>query len=376
MVLQECPICKFRQKLANKKCKCGESLGKAKRSRRIRYWIKYRVPGSKKQWWQPIGLFLKEAQDADAKRKVQKRENRIFDMIPMADYTFTQLLKWYMELESVKRLAMFNVVGIHAAHFNKEFGERKVTQLKATEVGNFQAKLKRQGYAPSYIDQIIATVKTAVNAAFNDDLIPGDCLKPFLKTKKLLKKGANAREVVISHSLYQKMLQAMPAHLQPIFAMGYWTGMREGEILRLSWDRLDLARGWVYLDQMDTKDEARRRIPLHPELIKILKRIPRAVHTNFVFLFQGDKLKKISAGVKSGCRKAGVPYGRFTPGGFVFHDLRHTYVTNMKRAGVENKVVMAMTGHADEKMMNHYWLVDESDAKEAIDRLTAYLAKG
>jgi len=60
----------------------GEDLDRAKRSKRVKYWISYRIPGSRKKYRQVVGLSIKKAKDADSKRKVQKRENRIFDMIP------------------------------------------------------------------------------------------------------------------------------------------------------------------------------------------------------------------------------------------------------------------------------------------------------
>jgi integrase len=148
--------------------------------------------------------------------------------------------------------------------------------------------------------------------------------------------------------------------------------MREGEILSLTWDKLDLRGRWIYLDEADTKDQERRRVPIPPPLYEILKRIRRSIRTPFVFLYRDERLVDIREAMRRGCKRAGIPYGRFTPDGFVFHDLRHTYVTHLKRAGVDTKVVMAMTGHGDEKTMNLYRLVDASDAKAANEKLLEY----
>ena len=78
-VLAECPICKNKQSVKNKFCKCGEDLDRAKRSKRVRYWIDFKIPGGK-QRREPVGYSITEARDTDGKRKVQKQENRIFDM--------------------------------------------------------------------------------------------------------------------------------------------------------------------------------------------------------------------------------------------------------------------------------------------------------
>jgi len=71
-VLAECPICHRKQSNKNKKCKCGEDLDQAKRSKRVKYWIKYRLPGGK-QRKEFVGKSIEDARAADGKRKRQKK---------------------------------------------------------------------------------------------------------------------------------------------------------------------------------------------------------------------------------------------------------------------------------------------------------------
>ena len=102
-ILAECPGCRNKASVALKKCrKCGEDLDKAKRSGRVSFWIDYRVEG--KQRREKIGPSLEEAKDAIGKRRSQKRENRIFDILPKSKITFAELAKWYLDLEKVNAL--------------------------------------------------------------------------------------------------------------------------------------------------------------------------------------------------------------------------------------------------------------------------------
>src|SRR5512144_2942179 len=105
-ILQQCPICKRRQAVPRKVCKCGEKLDKAKRANRVRYWIDYGLPGGKTRR-EFVGYSIEKARDAEGKRRGQKREGRIFDMLPDSKKTFAELAEWYLELDKIKELAYF-----------------------------------------------------------------------------------------------------------------------------------------------------------------------------------------------------------------------------------------------------------------------------
>ena len=55
-ILAECPICHSKQSNRNKMCSCGEDLDKGKRSKRVKYWISYRMPDGK-QRRESVGAF-------------------------------------------------------------------------------------------------------------------------------------------------------------------------------------------------------------------------------------------------------------------------------------------------------------------------------
>ena len=54
----------------------------------------------------------------------------------------------------------------------------------------------------------------------------------------------------------------------------------------------------------------------------------------------------------------------------MFHDLRHTFATNARRAGIARNVIMAIMGHSTGGDMHaRYDKVEDSDLLEAIDRM-------
>ncbi len=371
-ILAECPVCHLKQNASNRLCTCGENLVKAKRSNRVRFWISYRLPGGK-QKRESVGFSITEAQDAEGKRKVQKRENRIFDVKPEAKMTFSELAKWYLNLESVKAKAYYKTLEINLVSFNKVFGDTKVKDIKKSDLENYQTIRKKQGLSDSYVDQEIGAARSIIYKAFDDDLISFDHVKVFKKVKKLLKKNSNARKRVLSSEEFKKLMDALPLHTKAIIAMGYYTGMRKGEIVNLTWDRVKLKKRIIKLTAQDTKTREARDIPICDALYEILKAIPVNIRDNHVFLFKGKPVRDIRSGIENACKEVGIPYGRKEKDGFVFHDTRHCFNTNMRKSGIAESVIMKITGHSTREMFLRYDTVDAEDTHKAVGQMEEFL---
>jgi integrase len=374
-VLAECPGCHKKQAVKNRLCTCRENLVKAKRSNKVRYWISYRLPGGK-QSREYVGLSIEEARDADGKRRVQKRENRIFEILPESKMTFQELTDWYLDLESVKEKRYYPVLQISLAKFNRVFGKRIVSEIKPSELEDYRAKRKKEGKAESTIDQEISAAKVVVNKAFLDDKVGGNVLKSFKNVKKYLtgaRRNSNQRTRIITPQEFIQLETSAPLHLRPILRAGYETGMREGEILKLKWGMVSMKERIINLPKEITKDREERTIPISDKLLGVLDHIPRGIREDYpVFAYKGKELHDIRTGLKKACTGARVLYGRFKRDGFVYHDLRRTFYTDMRRAGVQESVIKGITGHARNEVSDRYNQVDVEDMKEAMERLARY----
>lgn len=154
--------------------------------------------------------------------------------------------------------------------------------------------------------------------------------------------------------------------------------MRRGEILCLTWNKVDLKGRVIQLEAEDTKDNEPRYIPICDELYEILRahptRLQEAISDNHVFQYEGKPLKDIRSALRTACHKACIPYGRFIKDGFVFHDLRHSFNTYMRKSGVPESVIMKITGHSTREMFDRYNTVDAEDARQAINKMQNYFA--
>jgi len=291
-ILAECPVCHRKQSAKNKKCSCGLQLDEAKKSKKVRYWIAYRMPDGK-QRKEAVGVFkdldpysITDAKAALAKRQVQRRERRIFDMLPESEMTFDELGNWYLNLKSVRKLASFDRYEDALNNFTKAFGTTFLGDIKQTNLEEYQIERKEQGAADATIDYEIKIAQAAVNKAFDNDKVDGACLKAFRRTKRLLKFGANARNQKVTVEQYLKLLEYVPAYYRSALIVAYNTGMRKGEIKQLKWSYIDWDNMMIRLPGEITKEAKPKSIPINHHVKAVLDKLPRTIH-DYIFTYKG-----------------------------------------------------------------------------------------
>ena len=353
-ILIEC-ICHNKQSVKNKKCSCGQDLDKLRRGGKARYWISFRADG--KQRRECVGTSIADAQAADGKRKSQKKEGRIFDMVPGLDLTMGKVIENYLELKTVKKLGSYPRVKLALSHINKVFGKMLVRKITTSQLNNYCSDRLDEEAAESSVTKEIVYARAAVRTAVNDNLLDFKFLQSFMNVGPVMKTGDNARERCITIEEYLKIIGVAPFHVKTMVALGYNCGMRRGEILGLRWSEVDLKGGFIHLPRERTKENKPKSIPINHHVHKVLKEIPRAIHHDFVITnSKGDPLTQDGAQkvFVYACDAAGVSYGRHTDGGMTFHDMRGSWKMNAIEAGIDPVYRNAILGHAQKGMDKHY----------------------
>lgn len=175
------------------------------------------------------------------------------------------------------------------------------------------------------------------------------------------------------------LFECSEGHLKDILIAGYWTGMRKSEILKLTWSKVDLKNRMIRLEAEDTEEGKGKGVPISDEVYKVLTRDNRHIRSadseNHVFLYHGKRpIKHFTTALRTTCESAGIIWGRKAKDGFIFHDLRHTFVTDMRKAGVDKSVRMSITGHAIQDLDDRYNKVDDEDKHQAIMKLETFRA--
>ncbi|EAA7988014.1 site-specific integrase [Salmonella enterica] len=130
--------------------------------------------------------------------------------------------------------------------------------------------------------------------------------------------------------------------LHAIFHLAIETAMRQGEILSLRWEHIDLQHGVAHL--LLTKNGSSRDVPLSRKARQLLQGMTVAL-TGSVFNYT-------SSGFKSAWR---VALQRLSIIDLHFHDLRHEAISRLFELGTLNVMeVAAISGHRSLNMLRRY----------------------
>ncbi|MFH2000184.1 MAG: site-specific integrase [Planctomycetota bacterium] len=323
-----------------------------------------------------MGFSIEEARDAEGKRRSQKREGRIFDMVPEYTLTFQELTDWYLSRPSVQALRSSERVQDCLNNFNSAFGDVVVSQIKPVDIEDYQHKRLGHGAAPATVDMEISIAKTMATKAYDNDMAGDSTYRTFRKVKRLLKKDTNARDRILTFEEYRALLQHAADHLRAILVIGFNTGMRRGEILGLKWSNIDRDHWFVRLPADDVKERKPKSIPINRHVKNVLGDLDRvrSLQHEHVITYRGHPIAMgLRKSLVAACKAAGIPYGMKTPGGLRFHDIRTTVKTNMLRAGVDKALRDMILGHSLQGMDAYYLKPTDDDLRQAMDKYTAWI---
>ena len=235
------------------------------------------------------------------------------------------------------------------------FGGMKVPEITTPVIKKYIEKRLDEGKSNATVNRELAALKRIFNLAARSTP-PRVAYVPYIP---MLKEN-NIRKGFFEHEQYQSLMRTLPEHLRPVVTFAYLTGWRKQEILSLKWDHVDLQEGIVRLEPGETKNDEGRTLYLEPQLYKLLKGLQskRAFGCSYVFLKDGKGMNDLRKSWDAACKKAGIP-------GMLFHDLRRTAVRNMVRAGIPERVAMAVSGHKTRAVFDRYNIVSKEDLKEA-----------
>lgn len=216
--------------------------------------------------------------------------------------------------------------------------------------------MRRQRSAAATVNRDLSLIQHAIKIAQQEWGLP-IVQNPVVNVRKLRRPPGRDRR------LQPGELEAITAAAQrtrnklmlPVIRLSIETGMRRGEMLRLTWKHVDLAAGTAHLPE--TKNGFPRTIPLTPEAKRIIGSLPR---TEDRVLPISDEAVKLSW--KRITKRAGIS-------GLRFHDLRHEATSRFFEMGLSMPEVALITGHRDGRMLFRYTHLKPGSLALKLDRI-------
>jgi integrase len=247
-------------------------------------------------------------------------------------------------------------------HLKPWFGGRRMTKITAADINAYAEHRQKHKAAAASINRELASLKRAYTLAIR----AGKLLQAHRPYIALLAEH-NVRTGFFEADQFTAVKAKLPAALQPVAEFAYLTGWRvRSEILPLEWRHVDLQAGIVTLDVGSTKNGEGRTIYLTTALRTLLEAQATACATlkakhvicPFEFHRNGRRIKSFDRAWGTARIKAGCP-------GKLLHDFRRTAVRNYVRAGISERVAMAMSGHKTRTVFDRYDIVSPGDLEAA-----------
>ena len=354
-LLQECPACKKRFSLGRESCLCGFKM---KKSSGKTYWIEFYEFGRRKR--ERIGPNKEAAQQRLRDVLKARTEERYIEKDPAARLSLGALCSWYLELPEVKVKDSYRRDKDFIGHLKRVLGDNtKIRDITTGKLESYQTQRLSEDsprhlgekIRPATVNKEVTCLKTIFNRAVRHKKLLNN---PIQKVGKLPEN--NVRDKDLTQEEFNKLLAACPAHIQPMVEMAYYMPMRKSEIVFLKWGEVDLAGGFIRLPAPRTKTESARAVPIHPKVAETLKKLPRGLHTARVFLLDGEPFYEFRKAFRTGLKSAGIT-------DFLFHDLRHVAINNLRKAGNDYFKIMGASGHKTMSCFKRYNKVTEAELK-------------
>ena len=239
-------------------------------------------------------------------------------------------------------------------------GAVPAAKLGSGHIHRYVKERRRQGAQDPTINRELSIVRRGYTLALREEP-PLVARAPYIPKLE----EDNVRQGFLEEEAYERLLEELPERLRALFVCGYYTGARLNELRRIEWSQVDFGARLIRLEQRQTKGKKARAIPVYSEMERWLVRQRESCPEANPFVFHGERNRPVGdhlRGWDEACERAGLA-------GLIFHDLRRSGVRNMKRAGVQDKVAMEISGHRTRAIFDRYNIVDEGDLGNAVDKV-------
>lgn len=264
----------------------------------------------------------------------------------------TVVLKWCMaehrgtpDIQSIKKFLL-------------EYGDRPVAQAAQDRDGIDKALrsfVKTSGTYTRYRNRLHAIFQLAKDEGLIEEV-------PSLRKWETIRTQPHRW---VSQDKFPDLLRELAPHQRPMVLFAVHTGLRQANVLGLTWDCVDLERRIVVIHAIDTKANKTHTAPLNDTALSVLQG-QLGLHKTHVFVYRGKPITEIKTSFQKACIRAGLGEERIEANklnksgqsrfyrGLRWHDLRHTFASWHAQSGTPPQVIKELGGWSSMQMLERY----------------------
>lgn len=356
-----------------------------------------------------LSTLMQTEREARSGRLTEKRARELIseivertEGIKMVHHTARQYLNGFLEAKKLNRAAggyqRYEVVIRKFLEFLDKKADLALERVSHDDIQNFINKAHERGKR----FKTITFEKKALSTAFSKAVRLGYLsVNPAANVEVPAGPDSIDKEI-FSPKEMAKLLDAADSEWKGVISLAYFAGFRLLDASNLLRSNLDLKTKVIKFVPQKTMHAARRRgrkpkvltIPMHKSLLRVLQNLAQdksgedpmfpsligrqtsgrsGLSQEFITLMETkagiDGLKQAPSvlGVK-------ITKSRNKPRTLrakTFHSLRHTFITELRKEGVDLETRQDLAGHEDQEQTRHYTHLDVEVLRRAINRLSS-----
>jgi len=252
-----------------------------------------------------------------------------------------------------RELTQENYIRKYEQHIKPYFGSRRLDSINPSHLAQWQNKLMETRSSKT-IRNIRTVFQTILEDAMMDDIIK---INPFTRVKAPKNEEIRKKQPFTKKEIFN-IISTVTESMQSFFAIGFFTGMRTGEIIGLKWEDVNWDERIIKVRRSrrqgtETKPKTKssiRDVEIIDVLLPYLSRHREIAEKSSVYIFETSRgnpfntTEKISVWYwRTALEKLGIEYRNL-------YQMRHTFASMMISHGEDILWVSHMLGHKDSSM--------------------------
>jgi len=375
-----CPVCDAKNTALATGCKkCKADLQKVKRSyagKGFSYRIRWQDPETGRFREETVGsdLVLAKKRQGERLRELLNGEYREVKQISYNDFKE----KYLSVCERTKSEGHYDESERTLRFFDDVCKPANLGKIDFAMLEKYRDKRFDDDLSPATVNKEIRNLQAAFGYAVDKGFLKVNPIKPV--RKKLMLKEPEPVAVIVEPEQYKACLDACPdARWKAMVTIGYFAGLRLGEILALEWKDIDFKELMIHVRNKlghKTKSRKNRSIPMFGDIEKALEPMKPHIFKNSFIFSDGKSISRHVKNASRDFRRMMVAAEVVDDQGdslFTMHNLRDTFITNLLQTGTDPKTVQTLAGHSSVvTTLKYYAGVRAKGSADAIERLKKF----